>query len=279
MKIEDVIDRSIVAIFRDPILGKKLVLKGGSALRLLENDRTRLSIDADFSVKKAITEERFFERMEAALKKEFGSMGLDVIDFLAIRRPSRIKKGFPEWWGGWLCQFKLLETTYRNLSKEDKRRRSIIPEGASSSKIELEISEHEYCGQKRRKQIKGVIVQGYSRELLILEKLRAICQQHIKYKFRTRKHRSRDFYDIYRLCSNMDDELLQECKKRLAPVFNAKKVPLELLKALWEKEFIEEQQQGFTQVVNTVRDNVYEFEVYLEHVRYLVLQIHPEVSK
>jgi len=50
MRIEDVIDESILAIFKDPILSKQMVLKGGSAIRMLDRDRSRLSLDADFSI-------------------------------------------------------------------------------------------------------------------------------------------------------------------------------------------------------------------------------------
>jgi hypothetical protein len=178
MTIEEVLDRSILAIFKDRVLSRQLVLKGGSAIRILEHDRSRLSIDADFSVRGSISlHEACFARMAKALSRDFGHLDYNVIDFRASQRPRRLKPDMPEWWRGWLCKFKLVARTYANQTLELQRRRALIPQGASSSVIEIELSEHEYCGTERKRRIRGVIVHGYTRELLVLEKIRAICQQ------------------------------------------------------------------------------------------------------
>lgn len=280
MTIEDVIDESILAVFRDPILSRHLVLKGGSAIRMLENDRSRLSIDADFSVRKSIrSANTFFARMEKALNRTFASLGYCVIDFRATPRPKRRKPEMPSWWKGWLCEFKLVDRNFASFSLETQRRRALIPTRANSSVIEIEVSEHEYCGLDRKERIRGVEVHGYSRELLVLEKLRAICQQHPKYRYRSKKNRARDFYDIHRLCrGRMGPEFIRRCRKDLPAVFGAKDVPIELLQALWDTDFLAVQQRGFPQVRDDVESAVREFDVYVEFLRYLVQRICPVFS-
>ncbi len=280
MKIEDVIDESILAVFKDRILSRHMVLKGGSAMRMLEHDRSRLSIDADFSVRGAIrSATTYFARMETTLSHSFAPFGYCVIDFRATARPKRRNPQMPKWWKGWLCTFKLLAHEYGSLPIETQRRRALIPEGANSPVIEIEVSEHEYCGLERKRRIRGVEVHGYTRELLVLEKLRAICQQHPEYQYRSNKNRARDFYDIHRLCGGrMGARFVQRCRKDLPAVFGAKEVPIALLRALWDAEFLAIQQRGFSQVVDGVRGSVREFDVYVEFLRYLVQRICPGMS-
>jgi hypothetical protein len=277
MNIEDVIDESVLAVFKDPILARRLVLKGGSALRLLDNERNRLSIDADFSVQGAITAEAsYFTRIERALTRRFKPLGYGVLDFRYTPRPKRRKPELPDWWKGWLCQFKLLSLEFLDLPLEAQRRRALIPEGSNSCIIDIDISEYEYCGAERKKTIRGVVIHGYTRELLAMEKLRAICQQHPDYRFRSSKNRARDFYDIYTLCSQMDEGFIRRCRKHLPAVFTAKDVPLSLLKSLWDVDFLSVQRSGFVQVADSTKGIVRDFDVYVEHLRYLIIQIYPD---
>lgn len=279
MKIVDVIDESILAIFRDPVLSRSLVLKGGGAIRLLDHERSRLSLDADFSLRGSITREvAYFSRLERSLSRRFALLGYSVLDFKTRRKPTHRKPDLPRWWSGWLCQFKLVATKYSKLSLETRQRHALIPEGSNSSVIEIEISEHEYCGSERTKKVRGIVVHGYTRELLVVEKLRAICQQHPAYKFRSNKNRARDFYDIRKLCHGTDRTFFRRCRRQLVAVFAAKEVPLSLLlKAFWDEEFLAGQRRGFAQVVDSTVGTLDEFDVYLEYVRYLVKQIHPDV--
>jgi hypothetical protein len=277
MNIEDVIDESVLAVFKDPILARRLVLKGGSALRLLDHERNRLSIDADFSVQGAITAEAsYFTRIERALTRRFKPLGYGVLDFRYTPRPKRRKPELPDWWKGWLCQFKLLSLEFLDLPLEAQRRRALIPEGSNSCIIDIDISEYEYCGAERKKTIRGVVIHGYTRELLAMEKLRAICQQHPDYRFRSSKNRARDFYDIYTLCSQMDEGFIRRCRKHLPAVFTAKDVPLSLLKSLWDVDFLSVQRSGFVQVADSTKGIVRDFDVYVEHLRYLIIQIYPD---
>jgi hypothetical protein len=140
----------------------------------------------------------------------------------------------------------------------------------------VEISKHEYCGKKRTKTIQGVKIFGYSRELLVLEKIRAICQQHPDYAYRSSKNRARDFYDIYELTANTDDGFISRCSSQIEKVFHAKEVPLKILTSLWEVDFINEQRLGFDEVKDTVTGKIRDFDVYVEHLRFFVRDIYPE---
>lgn len=107
------------------------------------------------------------------------------------------------------------------------------------------------------------------------EKIRAICQQHPEYKFKLSKNRARDFYDIYELTKNIDDDFAQRCSLHIESVFKAKGVPIFFLKSLWEEDFIDKQRRGFDQVKDTVQGKVYDFNFYLENLRFLVKEITP----
>jgi len=245
-------------------------------MRLFDNLTSRLSIDADFSVEESITNEKtFFNSIKASVGSQFRKFKYDIIDFTWKRKPKKRNADFPDWWGGWSCEFKLVSFRHRGKDIITKRRNALSPEGANSTKILVEISEHEYCGKKRTKMIHGIKVLGYSRELLVLEKIRAICQQHPDYSFRSSKNRARDFYDIYELTSKAGSEFADSCSHHIEKVFAAKEVPMSLLSALWDETFIDEQRRGFDEVKDTVSSRIHDFNVYLEHLRFLVKEIYP----
>ncbi len=278
MKIEEVITQTIIAIYSTPSPSKTLFLKGGSAMRLFDNLTSRLSIDADFSVHTDIDNEiKFFQDLKSSVGARFRRDKFDIIDFEWSRKPGKKRAGFPDWWGGWLCKFKLVSFQHRGKSIEAKRRNALIPDGANSSKATVEISKHEYCGKRRTKTIQGVKIFGYSRELLVLEKIRAICQQHPDYAYRSSKNRARDFYDIYELTANTNDDFISRCRSQIEKVFQAKEVPLEILASLWKVDFIDEQRRGFDAVKDTVIGKIHDFDVYVEYLRFFVKDIYPEI--
>jgi len=276
MNIEDVITETILAIYQSSGLANILFLKGGSALRMFDHQNSRLSIDADFSIESTLEHAaQFFDTIQSSVTAHFRKTGFDVIDFKSTRQPKICPSTRPDWRGGWACEFKLVDQIHREKPSRTRQRNALIPRGANSPKITIDISEHEYCGEHRTKIIQGVKILGYSRELLVLEKLRAICQQHPSYKFRLSKNRSRDFYDIYQLTSDVDDSFVEKCARHLNDVFSAKEVPLEIIRELWNEDFIDEQRRGFEQVKDTVRGDVYDFDVYAEHLKFLIQDIYP----
>lgn len=282
MNINDVINEAIIAIYESKQLADLLILKGGSAMRLFDKQNTRLSIDADFSIENKLADsESVFNTMRQHLVSRFKTHDLHLIDFTAQKKPKRRQQGFPEWWGGWSCEFKLVDKEYNALPLETMRRYALVPAGANSPKIKIDLSEYEYCGIPRTAMLKGITIRAYSREMLVLEKLRAICQQHPEYPYRQQaKNRARDFYDIYYLVTDATNRFIQYCKDHLETVFNSKEVPLHILGALWNDDsFIDGFRRGFTQVKDTVSEPLQEFDFYLESTRFFVLDICPNAGQ
>jgi len=250
-------------------------------MRMFDGQNTRLSIDADFSIKDGFTDagNSVFKEMEHCFSYRFALLGFELIDFRANRRPKKSRKEFPYWWGGWACEFKLVDQKYGKRTLETKRRNALIPAGSNSPKIFIDLSEHEYCGKIRSKIVQGTKIRAYSREILVLEKLRAICQQHPDYQYRRHtKNRARDFYDIHTLTTDINDEFIHRCQYHLAKVFAAKDVPLCILEKLWKDEsFVDSFRRGFDQVRDTVNIQPYDFDIYLEHIRFLVQDIYPDI--
>jgi hypothetical protein len=102
--------------------------------------------------------------------------------------------------------------------------------------------------------------------MIVLEKLRAICQQMPEYAQRTRPNaRARDFYDIWctlaatglNLSAPQNTDLLRH-------IFAAKEVPLRLLAGIGEQR--EFHRPDWPAVVASVAGNVEEFDFYFDFV-------------
>lgn len=272
MNIQDVIRECVVAVFSDEILERTLVLKGGTALHLIEKIDVRLSTDIDFSVANQIENpDEYFKHVATALSRHFLTYGYEAFDAEHGRRPKEKAVSKPRFWAGWYFDFKLIDCTYKPKNIEDKRRNALVPDGAAASKIHLEISEYEYCGSVEKVTIDGSCVTSYSSTLLILEKLRALCQQHPDYPYGKRKNRARDYFDIDQLVrKHRSKELYEEMRRLLPDVFNAKDVSIDLLKKIFDSAFTSFQASHFPSVEATVSGKVESFEYYLEQLRLLV---------
>jgi len=280
MRIEEVITEAVLAVYSDLKLAEHVYLKGGAALRLLDELNTRLSMDADFSLDHPLENaEEFFDTIHHSLVRRFDPHHFDILDFRHRRKPEKAHPDKPEWWGGWICEFKLAHASFRGETLEIRRRNALVPAGTKKSTIPLDISDHEYCGKGRRKVVGGIEIHGYTRELLVLEKLRAICQQHPDYPYSKDKNRARDFYDILQLTQEIDEKFIDTCRQEIGKVFGAKEVPLAFLKSLWDDDFTDTFARGFDEVRETVQGTPYPFETYLEHARFLVEDLVIDIRK
>jgi predicted nucleotidyltransferase component of viral defense system len=276
MTIDSVIETCLTALFKEDIFNESLYLKGGQALRLKEDLRFRFSADMDFSTPEKIDDEKlFFDTAKELLQAEFFSHDLYLFDFKFTRRPRIKRNGTPDFWSGWEVQFKLIEKNKRTLSLEDKRIQALVPEGSASPIIRLDISEHEYCGAVEKILVRSVKVNVYSRTLLLLEKIRALCQRHPEYKLTGNESRARDYYDIERLWNKVakeqaEEKFTKECKKHISKVFSAKGVSLEILNKIFDPEFIEIQKSGWPSVKATVSGKLDDFEFYNEVLKGIV---------
>ena len=278
---EEVIWKILLAIYSHDALSEKMYLKGGQALRFAHGLRSRLSRDSDFSFPDKIEQwDVFFYYLESAIKKEFLKNKLYVIDFKSTRKPKIKQKKTPDFWGGWAVEFKLVIKEQLNLSKKRQSASAIIPEGFLTNKIPIDISEMEYCDSFETIKVKSIEIKVYSKPLLVLEKLRAICQSHPDYKYRsTQTNRARDFYDIEQIYSKVLNEgkindFFKELSKHIVKVFQAKEVPLSLIDScLNSDEFLKSQEIGWQEVKSTVRGLNQNFSYYVQTIKDIVKKI------
>lgn len=234
ISLEEVRRRILIGLFSDDELMDALVLKGGNALALVYDVGSRASLDMDFSIQAPFpdlskTGARIFE----SLRREFRSIGYVVFDEKFEIRPSERARGQPEWWGGYIVEFKLVERARYEQLRDDMRALRMGAEELGPlhrRKYTIDISQNEFCEGKVQREIDDYVIYVYSLEMIAGEKLRAICQQMPEYKLGTKKPRARDFYDVRQIITEHNIDLMTEKNLSvLAAIFAAKQVPLSLL--------------------------------------------------
>lgn len=222
---------------------EQLVLKGGHAIEYIQRQRNRISRtsnDFDFSM------ERSFDadlagvslRLERTITSTFAENGLQVFDYVFLEVPSKVSEDVKDIWGGYQLSFKL--ATPENVAKAggdpDKLRRLALPvQSTGSTRIEIDISKFEYVTGKQELSVNGFRIYIYSPEMIVFEKLRAICQQHPAYAAVIPGHaprpRARDFYDIPGLMDQFQiDPSTADNKELITAIFEAKRVPLDFIR-------------------------------------------------
>ena len=201
---DEVRRRILIAMFSDDELMDALVLKGGNALAMVHGVGNRSSLDMDFSMRTAFADLNDARaRILRVLRQEFASIGYVVFDGSVSPRPSERRDDQPQWWGGYVVEFKLVERSVFEEARDDielLRRRAEVLGPMQKRKYTIDISKDEFCEGKVQREVDDLTVYVYSLEMIALEKLRAICQQMPEYRIaRTTTARARDFYDIYQI--------------------------------------------------------------------------------
>ena len=139
-------------------------------------------------------------------------------------------------------------------------------------KFTVDISRHEYVKDKELTLLDDYYIYVYSPRMIVLEKLRAICQQTEEYTeiIETHKPRGRaqDFFDIYIILESFPeiDLTSQKTISELKEVFRIKKVPLSILNKL--ENYREFHRDSFTAVIDTVfkSDQLKDYDFYFDYV-------------
>lgn len=266
-------------MFADDFLLEKFVLKGGSAIDLAYKIDARSSIDIDLSLEEDFSDAEFKEisiRIKRSLDSIFDEAGYIVFDYIFSIRPRQIKKDRPHFWGGYRVEFKIISKEREEYLKTDidKARRNAEDVGPGHiKKFEIDISKYEYCKEKTTQDIDGYTIYVYTPKMLVIEKLRALCQQMSEYKYNvgTKAPRVRDLYDIFVLVKRLNIIFSTEDLELLEKVFEIKEVPVDLLKMLPKyKEQYEDMQSLKDTVPNS---NLEPFEVYFNFVLDLINSI------
>lgn len=275
---------AIKAMYSDDELLEQLVLKGGNAMALVHQISARSSVDLDFSLQQDFDDDiaTIEKRILEVLSDTFRDNGFKVFDFKMLEKPKSLSDDMKHFWGGYGLEFKLatLEVFAQySGSIEDLRRRAInLGQG---QKFLIDISRFEYVGGKQRVDFDGYVIYVYSPEMIVCEKLRAICQQMPDYgpiikRERAGSARPKDFVDIYVLMESLKLDITTEAvRETLTSMFETKKVPLEFLGAVHST--YDFHLTGFNAVRDTVASDflLHPFDFYFDYVLALIEKLKP----
>jgi predicted nucleotidyltransferase component of viral defense system len=240
---------ALIALASDDELVETLVLKGGNAIDLAQkpkgNTISRTSYDLDYSIEDGDFSEdeiTISKRIEATLIQTFLESDFVIIDYKFLNKPNKIHKEVANFWGGYKVEFKVIDKkTYdKNKWNADKLCRGAVSVNPDNSPVfELEFSKFEHVGQKVAIDVDGYKIYVYTPEMIVFEKLRAICQQLPEYKdvFSTfspkARARARDFYDIHLIMEMHEiNPSTKENIELIQHIFQAKKVPFSFIKKI-----------------------------------------------
>lgn len=274
-QIEEIKKLAIISVFSDDSLMETLVLKGGNALDIIYQVANRASTDLDFSIERELGPiDKFTNKISRALRKIFGERGYVVFDVTVNEKPKIAGINMPEFWGGYQLEFKIIEKDKYLEHKEhiaDMRRHATVVGLNQTKKFSIEISKWEYCEKKRPFELEGYTVYVYSPEMIVFEKLRAICQQMPDYIKRIGKSystaRARDFFDIYTVLEHFDIDLTStENIDLLKRIFKQKEVSLNSIAGI--KDYREYHRKDFAAVQDTVKPHVElkDYDFYFDYV-------------
>lgn len=239
--IERIKKLAIVALVSDDYLMEQLVLKGGNAIDLVYRISGRASMDLDFSIPQDFDKDelpRIKDSVRTALTEIYKQEGLILFDFKFSEQPERIVRiDMTPFWGGYVIEFKLITKTLHEQCSGNinaLRKKSTLIDAGGKRILRIDISKFECCIGKEAKQIEGYTVYVYTTEMIVLEKIRTICQQHPEYRTSVKSHtasaRARDFFDIYTVMQTYPVDLDKPATKELLrAIFDAKQVPLRLI--------------------------------------------------
>jgi len=261
---------TIAALFSDDKLFEQIVLKGGNALNLVYDLSPRTSLDLDFSIENDFADfGDARDRIFRAIRKRFSEAGFVVFDETFEPKPEVLSANQQTWWGGYQLNFKLIEqTNYERLggNLEAIRRDALVVGPEQRRKFSVDMSKHEYCGGKIEHELDSYSIYVYSPEMVVVEKLRAICQQMPEYTLRSKPtRRAQDFYDIWRVMTETGLSLETPDIFELAKhIFSAKKVPLAFLARVSDQR--EFHRGDWPAVVAAVGQNLNDFDFYFNFV-------------
>lgn len=270
MTLADVRRFAIIAMFSDDTLMEQLVLKGGNALALVYGVGARTSLDVDLSIDgdfKNLEDTRV--RIFRSLRSRFETAGYVVFDEKFEPRPSIEGISHDKKWGGYIVEFKLIQQDrYRELENDiDAIRRNALVTGPIERRtFRIEFSKHEFCKGKTEAQLDDYTVYVYTPEMIVIEKLRAICQQMPEYKARIKKTaRARDFYDIHVLITQSRVNLSwPDTLELVRNIFLAKDVPVDLIQRIPETK--EQHRPDWPSVQASVTGVLEDFDFYFNFV-------------
>lgn len=282
--LDEVRKKAIIALFSDDYLMDRLVLKGGSAIDLIYGLSKRGSIDLDFSMEGDFTEaevSNISNKIRDLLQKGFSDMHYKMFDYKFQKKP---KESDDPQWGGYKIEFKLIEDSKYDENDLDKTRRQASSyDSQFHKKFTIDISKYELVKGKTQHDIDDYTVYVYTTDMIIIEKIRAICQQNPSYKSiiksSIQRPRSRDFYDIYVLLKNADiEEFIAENTGLIEAVFDQKKVPISYLGEIRHQKELHESDYSSIRDALPASETLESFDILFKFVTDLCQDISESIS-
>lgn len=251
----------MIALFSDDDLMDALVLKGGNALDIVYNIAQRSSLDLDFSIPTDFKTEEIpdvAKKIRRVLWENFREKGYEAFDIDFREVPEHPTTTTPDFWGGYLVEFKVIKIAkYKSLLSDLRALRTNALETGPGHqrKFKISISKFEHCSPKKEVDLDDYTIYVYTPEMIVFEKLRAICQQMPEYTPNsTKTARARDFFDIYTVVEHFTIDLASlENVDLLKSIFAAKQVPLSLIGKI--DQFREYHRPDFISVEATLKPN------------------------
>ena len=261
--------QTILALFSDADLLEQIALKGGNALRLVYGQQ-RTSIDIDFSLAPGVNGE-FGQKVELAIRSHFEALGYKIVVFNLKPKPIKGKLKF-----GHQLKFSVLEEALFLKYREEPGKIQALASDHSRG-VEVEFSMDEFLGSVEIVDW-DIPICVYTRKAIVIEKLRALCQQLPEYLPRQHKTaRARDFYDICEALDSGLDLSGSDSREIGLQIFGVKEVPLGLLLELGRAEERERHRADWRSVQDTVASaDLKDFEVYFERVGKLAKNLHTD---
>lgn len=137
---------------------------------------------------------------------------------------------------------------------------------AQERTFKVDFSKFEYTANKAEREFYDYKICVYTPEMIVAEKLRALCQQLPEYRHRGRRSaRARDFYDIHRVVTVAGIDLLNsENLELVRRIFAVKEVPLEFLGRI--QEYREFHRPDWQAVIDSTTGSLEEFNYYFDFV-------------
>lgn len=217
------------AIFMEDFLSEIFFLKGGTALAR-HNVSGRFSEDIDISlpIDSEYTDEELNDKLHNTLDRYFEEIGFNVTDYTFRSKPRNQAPGREDW-GGYEIKFLFLP---KDVKIPERAHYYHFKNMTGLHDIRIDLSKNEFCVGETH-DIDGISIQIYTLEAIVIEKLRAICQQSDRYALITKKKpRAQDLIDIYNCNLYFNGKLKELLDGKLDVVrniFDAKKVPIVIL--------------------------------------------------
>lgn len=284
---------AIIGLFSDDDLMDLFVLKGGNALEIAYKVHSRASMDIDVSLESDFEELGFtIDEVETKIMKSmkgaFEDSDYIVFDFKMSKRPLKLAPELDKKWGGYAVEFKVIREELAAKAGHDleKMRKTSLAVAGTKKNMKIDISKYEYVSPATEAEIDDYVVRVYTPRMIVMEKLRAICQQLPEYQAIMRSSispRPRDFYDIYVICTTMDEHLdLSEAEnwEMLHNFFSIKEVPLSFLLQIEEQQTRDFHEQEFSNVRDTVhqKEELQDFDFYYNFVIQLIAPIKAQLE-